>query len=323
MKIYSTLFSLVLLMAPTFCFASQQPPQNNPDSKASLLAPGEHYASILDVNIWYRVAGHGPLLIVMSPQWGIGSTYLQNGISPLEKHFTVVYLDARGNEKSSRPADATRMSTSDMTDDLEDLRAYWGLQSLDLLGHSGGGGIILGYAERYPEHASKLVLIDSDVTDIYPSPASKRFEEKRRNDPRYARAMAHFNDPTPTDDASFQKNLFETLAWYLNDPEKYVPVLKNTLAGTDLSLWAHDNWWKSEQVHPVAQSVDLNLVRAKTLILVGREDPECPVVMSETIHSGILGSKLIIFEKTGHFPWIESREKFFSVVSQFLSSQAR
>jgi pimeloyl-ACP methyl ester carboxylesterase len=129
------------------------------------------------VNIWYKVAGHGPLLIVMSPQWGIGSTYLQNGIFPLEQYFTVVYVDARGNEKSGRPADATRMSTSDMADDLERLRVYWDLQSLNLLGHSGGGGIILGYAERYPEHAKKLVLIDSDVTDIYPSPASKTFED--------------------------------------------------------------------------------------------------------------------------------------------------
>jgi pimeloyl-ACP methyl ester carboxylesterase len=160
-------------MAPAFCFARQQPPQNNLDSIASLLAPGEHYASIPEVNIWYRVAGHGPLLIVMSPQWGIGSTYLQNGISQLEKRFTVVYVDARGNEKSSRPADATRMSTSDMADDLEHLRAYWGLQLLDLLGHSGGGGIILDYAERYPEHASKLVqrlkfISDPLRTDVSP-----------------------------------------------------------------------------------------------------------------------------------------------------------
>ena len=318
MKTYSTLFIFVFLMTPAFCFTSQESSLNKPDSKASLLAPGEHYASILDVNIWYKVAGHGPLLIVMSPQWGIGSTYLQNGIFPLEQYFTVVYVDARGNEKSSRPADATRMSTSDMADDLERLRVYWDLQSLNLLGHSGGGGIILGYAERYPEHANKLVLIDSDVTDIYPSPASKKFEDVRRHDPRYAQAMAHLKDPTPTDDI-FQKNLSETLAWYLNDPEKYVPFLKETLAGTNLSLWAHDNWWKSEQLHPVPQSVNLHLVQAKTLILVGREDPECPVVMSETIHSGILGSKLIVFERTGHFPWIESREKFFSVVSQFLT----
>jgi pimeloyl-ACP methyl ester carboxylesterase len=106
---------------------------------------------------------------------------------------------------------------------------------------------------------------------------------------------------------------------YASILEKYVPFLKDTLSGTGLSLWAHDNWWKSEQLHPMPQSVNLHLVQAKTLILVGREDPECPVVMSETIHSGILGSKLIIFEKTGHFPWIESREKFFSVVSQFLT----
>jgi hypothetical protein len=87
------------------------------------------------------------------------------------------------------------------------------------------------------------------VTDIYPSPATKEFEKKRRNDPRYAQAMLHLSDLTPTDDVSFRRDLFETLVWYVNDPGTYVPVLKKTLA------------------------------------------------------------------------WIESREKFFSVVSQFLSSR--
>jgi pimeloyl-ACP methyl ester carboxylesterase len=154
------------------------------------------------------------------------------------------------------------MSTSDMVDDLEHLRIYLGLQSLNLLGHSGGGGIILGYAERYPEHASKLVLIDSDVTDIYPSPASKTFEDSRRNDPRYAQAIAHLNDPTPTDDA-FQKNLSETLAWFFNDPEKYVPALKNP----------RDSAWVNAQCSPQSTATFEDLSDSRTALLGSRTSP--------------------------------------------------
>ena len=36
------------------------------------LTPGEHFANVNGVHLWYRVAGHGPLLIVQVPGWGPG-----------------------------------------------------------------------------------------------------------------------------------------------------------------------------------------------------------------------------------------------------------
>ena len=45
----------------------------------------------------------------------------------------------------------------------------------------------------------------------------------------------------------------------------------------------------------------LAYVNADTLILVGRQDPTCPVIVSEKLHEGIRLSKLIVREQTGHF----------------------
>jgi pimeloyl-ACP methyl ester carboxylesterase len=67
------------------------------------LAVGSHQAKLADVSLHYVVAGHGHLVFVTSPGWGIGSLYLQRGLAPLEKTFTVVYLDTRGSGGSSRP----------------------------------------------------------------------------------------------------------------------------------------------------------------------------------------------------------------------------
>ena len=80
------------------------------DAADQKLGLGSHQAKFADVNLHYVVAGRGPLVLVTSPGWGIGSLYLQRGLAPLEKTFTVVYLDTRGSGGSSRPADAKQMS---------------------------------------------------------------------------------------------------------------------------------------------------------------------------------------------------------------------
>jgi proline iminopeptidase len=70
----------------------------------------------------------------------------------------------------------------------------------------------------------------------------------------------------------------------------------------------------------MSQSEDLGKVKAKSLIIVGRRDFVCPVNMAEQVHKGIQGSQLVIFEHTGHIPWIEEPSKFFALVTQFLQS---
>lgn len=107
------------------------------------LSPGPHDVQISDVRLHYYVTGTGPLVIVPSPGWGVGSAYLINGLAPLEKHFTMLYLDTRGSGLSSQPADRNQMSTAVMADDIDQLRIYLGLSSIRLVGHSNGGRAVL------------------------------------------------------------------------------------------------------------------------------------------------------------------------------------
>jgi hypothetical protein len=83
---------------------------------ASKLSSGQHTAEVNGIKFAYFVAGRGPLLIVQSPGWGIGSQVLRNGLKPLETSFTLVCYDPRGSGLSSRPSDETKMSTSNMVD---------------------------------------------------------------------------------------------------------------------------------------------------------------------------------------------------------------
>ncbi|MEJ1963563.1 MAG: alpha/beta hydrolase [Gammaproteobacteria bacterium] len=292
-------------------------PDEEPKSR---LATGAHYANLGDVTLWYRVAGRGPCVVVSSTNWGAGSGYLQHrkGIAPLEKSFTVIYLNSRGTPPSGRPADETRMSSSLMIDDLERMRLYWGLETLDLIGHSGGGMLVLGYAERYPARARKLVLLDAEVMDIFPSPRTSQIIDRWRTEPRYAAAAVRLDsEDIPPTDEGFTQYLGGILPLYFHDPAKYLPVLEETLA-YKLDYWVYQHNSAADELAPMPQSKDLGRVTAKTLVIVGRADFICPVDMSRTISRGIPGSRLIVFERTGHLPWIEERRKFFDLVPAFL-----
>jgi len=58
----------------------------------------------------------------------------------------------------------------------------------------------------------------------------------------------------------------------------------------------------------------LGEIGAPTLVLCGRYDFICPPSKSEIMHGGLPNSELVIFEESGHFPFVEEAELFFDTV---------
>ena len=63
----------------------------------------------------------------------------------------------------------------------------------------------------------------------------------------------------------------------------------------------------------------LHEVRAPTLIVAGRHDPEAPLQCSEELLQGIRGARLVVFEQSGHAPFIEEGALFTRIVEAFLA----
>lgn len=285
------------------------------------LAIGPHDAPLGDVHLHYVVSGHGPVVFATSPGWGFTSLYLQRGLVPLEKQFTMIYIDTRGSGGSTRPADSRQMSTAVMADDIDRLRIYLGLDSIDLMGHSNGGAIALDYAERYPDHVRKLILLDSEVLDDRAENVTDAFLKLWHDDPRYKAAIQTIeqNPPTHTDE-SFTQFLDAILPLYFSDPDRYLPLFEKTAEGTHISAYAGDSQEAADKLFPRKQSADYGKVRAKTLIISGSVDWVCPTEVSERMHAGIRGSVLSIYANAGHLAWIEQPDRFFAEVSHFLAN---
>lgn len=287
------------------------------------LKAGEHFAPSGDVQLHYTVAGYGPLLIVCSPGWGIGAGYLRHGLAPLEAHFTVLYLDTRGSGGSSRPSDPARMSAADMGDDLENLRKFLQLPTLDLLGHSDSGSIVLDYAERYPSTARHIIFVDGITIDDYQRPKEDVQEQQEElfkpieNDPRYAAALEASSKAPELKDDAMAHYLGVILPIYFADISKLQQITP-ALAGSKVSAWAWEYHNKANKRYPWSQLERVREVKAATLILVGKQDRICPPRIAEHVHAGIAGSQLLELDGSGHFPWIEQPAKFFETIERFL-----
>jgi pimeloyl-ACP methyl ester carboxylesterase len=303
-------FVLAVVMAiATFCVC-----QDSHSHGRDKLAVGEHSADLGGIHFWYRVAGHGPVLVVQAPGWGVGSEYLRNGLAQLERDFTVIYYDTRGTARTSRPSDAKLMSTDDMIEDLERLRDYWGLQSMTVLGHSNGGAIALGYAIQHPEMVHKLILVDM-CTEDYDFRAEREKEiAARKDDPRFKDAIVAMGNFDARTDEEFGAYLKKMMPLFFSDPASGMP----RFAKTDTML---PTIWARRAVEaglPVTkQESVLGHVTAQTLVLVGQDDWICPVTQGKRLKRGIANSRLVVLDKSGHFPWIEAPEPFFAEVVQF------
>jgi proline iminopeptidase len=66
----------------------------------------------------------------------------------------------------------------------------------------------------------------------------------------------------------------------------------------------------------------LGEIQAPTLILVGRDDFICPPSQAAIMHAGIPNAQLVIFEQSGHFPYVEEPDIFFAAVRAWFDQTA-
>jgi pimeloyl-ACP methyl ester carboxylesterase len=79
-----------------------------------------------------------------------------------------------------------------------------------------------------------------------------------------------------------------------------------------------DRWTRVVMTYRLDYRERLGEIRAPTLICVGRFDPQTPVGCSQELAQGISRARLEIFEYSGHYPFIEERERFKTVISEFI-----
>ena len=66
---------------------------------------------------------------------------------------------------------------------------------------------------------------------------------------------------------------------------------------------------------------DLEKITIPTAIFHGKLDKLCPFELAEQLHKGIVNSKLIAFENSGHALFLEERTKFNDELISFIKDK--
>jgi proline iminopeptidase len=277
------------------------------------------YADVNGTKLYYSIIGDGPPIMFMHGGLGFDHIYFRPWVDPLADNFTVIFYDHRGNGRSERPPNLDDVSHATWADDADALRKHLGIHKMTLIGHSYGGVIAQHYALRHQDRLERLILATTypawDYTDVVIEGA------RRKGTLAQVRAIEtqFFNHVNNDEDMEEMAEVIASL--YFHDPESDVAKHKNENARYSAAAYNHG----FIDIHSQHNVVDrLNEIAVPTLVLCGLDDFVTPYEQgSARLHSGIRGSKLVIFEHSAHMIFAEEQEKFLNLVSEFAGSLPR
>jgi proline iminopeptidase len=271
------------------------------------------YSPANGAELFYEVIGDGRELMLMHGGLGLDHSYFRPWLDPLADRCRLIYFDHSGNGRSLRPQGFDGVTHATWADEADALRAHLGHERLVLLGHSYGGFIALEYALRHPDRLAGLILLCTTPAFDYPEVIVANAQ--RRGTPEQVTAVEALGKPAATDEDF--RLLWNTIApLYFRH---YDPALGAAIdAQTRYSAGAFNHAFGV--CLPTYNLVGrLPAIATPTLVLAGRDDWITPPAQAERIHAGLPNAELVIFEESGHFPFVEEQPAFLQVVGDWIA----
>jgi proline iminopeptidase len=256
-------------------------------------------------------------MLLMHGGSGLDHTYFRPWLDELGNRTHLIYYDQLGNGRSARPQSYEGIGFDTWADEADALRASLGYDRIILLGHSVGGFIALEYALRHAEHLDGLILCDTapvlDYMDVVMSNAQARGTSEQ-----VQAVIGGMSNPAAlAEDNAWRGAWMTILPLYFHNYNPQVGAAMDEMTRYSGGAFSH----AFSRCLPVYNVLDrLSEIHVPTLILVGQDDWITPPAQSaERIHTAIPNSKLVIFEGSGHFPFIEEHDTFVKVVNEWLT----
>lgn len=259
----------------------------------------------------YQEAGSGYPLILMHGS-GAGATgwvNFSNNIGPLAERFHVYAVDAPG-WGDSHP---TTYEQIDHAQSHIDFMDALGIQKAALVGNSMGGITAISMAVRFPDRVSHLITMGSGSTRMPklfsagdgPTEGLKVLQLCYR-DPSLANMkllcqMMMFDPGDRVDDLAQER--YDSAN---SHPEHIANFLDSLPKGGPIRLW-----YTAEE---------LLAIRTPTLLFHGRDDRVVPYEHSLLLLSHIPNSRLVLFNRCGHWAMIEHPAEFNRMVTDFIAN---
>ncbi len=265
--------------------------------------------------VCYRRLGEGPAIVLIH---GITSSSENwSGVaSQLAEDHLVLAPDLLGHGDSAKPRGDYSMGA--FASGLRDLMAMLDVERATIVGHSLGGGVAMQFAYQFPELTERLVLVSSgglgrDVHSflraatipgselVLPLLASRRMLDA-------GRAVGRVLDRVGI---KLGNEVLEMARGHasLGDPQTraaFVHTLRASVDPAGQRAKATDRLYLASQL-PV-------------LIIWGARDHIIPLAHGRRAHELVPGSRLDVFERSGHFPHLDEPERFARTLHDWIAT---
>ena len=283
------------------------------------LTPTLEYRTIHGYRRAFRVAGSGPAILLIH---GIGdnSTTWNTVQAKLAQRFTVIAPDLLGHGKSDKPR--ADYSVAAYANGMRDLLSVLDLERVTVVGHSLGGGVAMQFAYQFPQLVDRLILVGAGgvTKDV-------NIALRIASVPMGSEALALLRLPLVLPALQVFGRIGGALFGSTGmgrDIPNVLRILEDLPEPTASSAFARTLRavvdWRGQVVTMLDRCYLTESVPVQ--LIWGSRDSVIPVAHARMAHAAMPGSRLEVFEGSGHFPFHDDPDRFVELVEKFIDSTA-
>ncbi len=264
---------------------------------------------LVNVDLYCTEEGAGPPLLVHHGGPGLDHTVIAPHLSPLTENVHLVCFDHRGTGRSASPQGANPYQIDRFVDDIAALADGLPLEPFALLGHSFGGIVALHFALAHPDLLTHLILVSTAASHHYIEDVESALPELL--EPAALAELASLQDSEPS--AQVMSRSLELLSpIYFHDPARVSQL------GLDSVRFGPETQAVWESLEGFDLRPRLSEIRVPALVIAGAQDRAVTVRRAKELADALPKGRLLVIEKSGHYPFIEAPDQFLSGVRKFL-----
>jgi proline iminopeptidase len=274
------------------------------------------------VRLYFQTVGSGPKAVIVPNGFHLLDDF-QRHFGHLGDWRTLIFYDVRNRGRSDTVTDPAKLARGIQqdADDLEAVRRHFGIDHVDLIGHSYIGLMVALYAMKYTAHAGRVVQIGP----MQPDAAKQYPAHLTYSDATFAEVMSEIarmmKDRPSGDPEEVCKKFWSVLrAIYVANPADAERI---NWGRCDLpNERSFMRYWTGD-ILPSIQRLDLApeetaKAKAPVLIVHGVKDRNAPYGGARDWAMRLPDARLVTVENAAHAPWIEAPELVFGSIKEFL-----
>lgn len=301
---------LILISAPRVSADGTPSPTEDPAPTTGTIAAD-------GATLFFKTMGSGNPIVVLHGGPGFDHRQFLPFIWELAVSHQVILYDQRGTGLSESAVDSASINIDTFVADIEAVRRRFGLEKMNLLGHSWGGILAMEYGLRHPDRLRSLVLCSTTASVAAFDEMRENYRARRTAEDQAALeeigGSEAFNDGDPAAWEAFWRVWFRT---YFNDRAQAdrmdLVFPPNTIQNCGVVAGLVLN-----SIGPFDLHDELSTISCPTLILHGTADP-MPASYAERIHAAMPGSELVLIPQVGHWLFVDGTEAFAHSILGFL-----